>query len=447
MLLNETIAAIATAPGEASISVVRVSGPKAIEISEIVFSGPVSQYHSHSVHLGSALAPSGKIIDKCLVLVMRAPKSFTGEDTVEFQCHGGYFASTKILEALFHAGARAALPGEFTQRAFLNGKIDLIQAEAIQNIIAAENSEAFDIAQNHLKGAFSKKISQISQLIIQALAFLEVQADFPEEGEDFSMSDQSLAWISEALLSVQELLGSFNEGQQLSQGATIVLAGNPNAGKSSLLNAFLEEDRAIVTDIPGTTRDMLRESWTIGGKTVKLVDTAGTRNAEDPVEKAGIQKSFQAMETAKLILWVADPADETADLPAILEEKPSFLIWNKADLNHPIPRIRITIPQFSVSAKTRQGLRECKQAISEWLHTNSQQTSSRVFLVSSRHYNILKKVAEKLQTALRAYQSGIEPEFIALELREALQETGVLSGKEATEEVLGEIFSQFCIGK
>ncbi|WP_213317996.1 tRNA uridine-5-carboxymethylaminomethyl(34) synthesis GTPase MnmE [Chlamydiifrater volucris] len=447
MLLNATIAAIATAPGEASISVVRVSGPKAIEVAEAVFSGPVSKYPSHTVHLGSALETSGKIIDKCLVLVMRAPKSFTGEDTVEFQCHGGYFASTKILEALLCAGARSALPGEFTQRAFLNGKIDLIQAEAIQNIIVAENAEAFDIAQNHLKGNFSQKISHISQLIVQALAFLEVQADFPEEGEDFSMLDQSKTWISEALLSVQELLDSFDEGQKLSQGATIVLAGNPNAGKSSLLNAFLEEDRAIVTDIPGTTRDMLRENWTIGGKSVKLVDTAGRREAKDPVEKIGIQKSFEAMENAKLILWVADPSDTQLNLPEILKQKPSFLIWNKTDLCHPIPKIEANIPQYAVSAKTRIGLRECKRAIGKWLQEHTQQASSKVFLVSSRHYNILNKVLEKLQAALQSHQSGIEPEFIALELREALQETGTLSGKEVTEEILGEIFSQFCIGK
>ncbi|SPN73951.1 tRNA modification GTPase MnmE,tRNA modification GTPase TrmE,Fe2 transport system protein B,tRNA modification GTPase TrmE,GTP-binding protein TrmE N-terminus [Chlamydia serpentis] len=442
MLKHDTIAAIATPPGEGSIAVVRLSGPQAIVIADRIFSGSVPSFASHTIHLGQVIF-EGTLIDQALLLIMRSPRSFTGEDVIEFQCHGGFFACSQILDALIAMGARPACPGEFSQRAFLNGKIDLVQAEAIQNLIVAENIDAFHIAQSHFQGNFSKKIQETHTLIIEALAFLEVLADFPEEEQPELILPQEK--IQSALDIVTDFISSFDEGQRLAQGTSLVLAGKPNAGKSSLLNALIQKNRAIVTHIPGTTRDILEEQWLLEGKRIRLMDTAGQRTTENTIEKEGIERAIVAMEKAEGILWVLDATQPPEELPKVLFSKPSFLLWNKADLASP-PFLNTSLPEFAVSAKTGEGLSEVKKALGQWMQQQEGGKNSKIFLVSSRHHTILKKVAHYLREA----QTNLylqPPEIIALDLREALQSMDTLSGKEITETILGEIFSKFCIGK
>ncbi|WP_201456406.1 tRNA uridine-5-carboxymethylaminomethyl(34) synthesis GTPase MnmE [Chlamydia sp. 17-3921] len=443
MLTNDTIAAIATPPGEGGIAIVRISGPEAILIADRIFSGNVTEYASHTAHLGDVFYQN-TIIDQALLLIMRSPKSFTGEDVIEFQCHGGYFACTQILESVFTEGARAALPGEFSQRAFLNGKIDLIQAEAIQNLIAADNLDAFRIAQEHFQGAFSKKVQEITNLIFETLAFIEVLADFPEEEQpSLEIPKQN---IQKSLDIVANFLDSFNEGQRLAQGTTIILAGEPNVGKSSLLNALVQKNRAIVSDIPGTTRDILEEAWLLQGKRIRLIDTAGQRTTNDYIENEGINRAIEAMKHAERILWVIDSTRPCKSLPEILFSKPSFLIWNKADLATP-PKLQTDLPQFTVSTKTGKGLTELKRALQQWIQCNPSGKNSKIFLVSSRHYTIFKTIHQCLVAAQENLSSQLPPEFVAQDLRHALHSIGNLSGSEVTENILGEIFSRFCIGK
>lgn len=444
MLQNDTIAAIATPPGEGSIAIVRVSGPQAISISDRIFSGNIAGYATHTAHLGT-VSHNEVCLDQALVLVMRSPRSFTGEDVVEFQCHGGYFACSQILQALLAEGARAALPGEFSQRAFLNGKIDLIQAEAIQQLISAENMDAFRIAQNQFQGHTSQAITTISSLIIEALAYIEVLADFPEEDIE---TEHSLpqSKIQEALAITQELLASFDEGQRLAQGTSIVLAGLPNAGKSSILNALTQKNRAIVTDIPGTTRDILEENWILHGKHLRLIDSAGIRDTENIVEKEGIERAREAMSQAEGILWVMDASQPVPQLPDILYQKPTILLWNKCDVTLP-PSLQVPFQQICVSAKTGEGLPELKQALHNWLNTSKLGKSSKIFLVSARHHSLLHTVQSCLTDALAGFKECLPSECLALDLRQALHSIGNLSGSEVTESVLGEIFSKFCIGK
>lgn len=442
-MFTDTIAAIATPPGEGSIAIVRLSGSHALSIANQIFSADITTFASHTAHLGT-VSYQERVIDQALVLVMLAPKSFTGETVVEFQCHGGYFACSQILEALIACGARPALPGEFSQRAFLNGKIDLIQAEAIQNLIVADNLEAFQIAQNHFQGHFSHQVQTISSLLIEALAYLETINDFSEDVElDLIVPKAN---IDQALHLISELIASFDEGRKLAQGTSIVLAGCPNAGKSSLLNALTNKQRAIVTNIPGTTRDTLEEHWMLQGKKIKLIDSAGLRDTENIIEKEGIERAKVAMEHAEGIIWVMDASHPQEELPPILFSKPTLIVWNKIDI-HPPQHLTIDLPQINISAKTGEGISELKHYLHQWLQKTELGKDSKVFLVSSRHHTLLQHMFQSLSQAQEGLRHSLPPECIALDLRQALQAMNHLSGTEVTDAVLEEIFRRFCIGK
>lgn len=445
-MFTDTIAAIATPPGEGSIAVVRISGPQAIDIANLIFSGDVASYPSHTVHLGK-IVHQGQTIDQALAIVMRAPKSFTGEDVVELQCHGGYFACSQILEALLMLGARLALPGEFSQRAFLNGKIDLIQAEAIQHLIAADNLDAFQIAQNHFQGHFSHRVQEITALIIEALAYLEASNDFSEDVQiNLAFPSRNIA---KALAWIEELLSSFDEGRRLAQGTSIVLAGHPNAGKSSLLNALINKHRAIVTNIPGTTRDTLEEHWNLNGKKIKLIDSAGLRHTDNIIEQEGIERAKHAIESSEGILWVIDAADtdsSQAELPDILFQKPTIIVWNKVDVHSP-QHLSVDLPQINVSAKTGFGIPQLKAALNQWTQKKELGKSEQIFLVSSRHHSLLQQMRTSLTQAQESLLSSMPLECVALDLRQALQSSNHLSGTEVTSAVIDKIFSTFCIGK
>ncbi|AHK63562.1 tRNA modification GTPase MnmE [Chlamydia avium] len=443
MIKHDTIVAIATPPGEGSIAIVRMSGPEAISLADHIFSGPVTTFASHTAHVGT-VTYNQQPIDQALLLIMRSPRSFTGEDVIELQCHGGYFACSQILEALIYLGARPALPGEFSQRAFLNGKIDLIQAEAIQNMISADNLDAFRIAQNHFQGNLSQQIHRISSLLLEALAFIEVTADFPEEEQP----DLTIAYnrLDEAHTIVSDLLSSFDEGQRLAQGTSIVLAGHPNVGKSSLFNALTKKNRAIVTNIPGTTRDLLEDNWTLQGKRIRLIDSAGQRTTDNPIEQEGIERAIHAMEQAEGILWIMDATQPPPVLPEILFQKPTLLVWNKSDISPP-PKFSTSLPQLEISVKTGEGMHSLKEWLKQWMQQQDLGKSEKIFLVSSRHHTMLQKIQSHLLTALQELSGGLPFEIIALELRQSLEAIGHLSGSEINEAVLGEIFSRFCIGK
>ena len=334
---GETIAAVATPPGEGGVAMIRISGHQAVDVASRIFSGPVFQYKSHHAHYGQILDPSKKPVDDVLLMVMRAPRSYTGENTVEIQCHGGRFITRRILEATLSAGARAALPGEFTFRAFVHGKIDLAQAEAVQELIAAKNAHALDAAENQLQGALSQKIGLFQSQLLDIAAVLEAWVDFPEEGLEFASFEELDMKLGLLLQQMRALLISFHNGKILHDGLSLCLVGRPNVGKSSLMNALLDRERAITSPFPGTTRDVLEDHLFLNGLHLKLSDTAGLRESEEWVEQEGIRRSRQAIQEADVILFVVDASEGfTEEDAAILQGLPSdrtILVWNKIDLD------------------------------------------------------------------------------------------------------------------
>ncbi len=303
---GETIAAIATPPGEGGVAVVRISGNDALSVAEKIFSGPVRAYKSHTAHFGKILGENGEVIDEGLALVMLAPRCYTGEDTVEIHCHGGSLVTRRVLDAILKAGARAAQPGEFTFKAFINGKLDLAQAEAVQQLIGAKNDLALEMAEQQLQGKVSRQVLSFQKDLVDMAAILEAWVDFPEEDLEFATMEEVVIALSAVLRRMQHLASTFEDGKVASLGISLCLAGPPNVGKSSLMNALLGKERAIVTDIPGTTRDLLEEELKLGGLHFRLIDTAGIRDTDEVIEREGIRRSKDAMQKADLILLVLD---------------------------------------------------------------------------------------------------------------------------------------------
>lgn len=448
---GETIAAIATPPGEGGISVIRISGKEAIEVADRVFSGPVSSYKSHTAHLGVVSDLQGHRIDVALLLVMRAPRSYTGESTVELQCHGGMIASKKVLEAVLLAGARAALPGEFTFKAFMNGKLDLTQAEAVQKLISAKNEQAFEAASQHLEGALSKKIGVFQRELIRLAGILEAWVDFPEEGIEFATQDEILAELSQIRRQMEALHDTFGDGKRLTVGISLGIVGAPNAGKSSLMNALLGHDRAIVTPLAGTTRDLLHEDMTIGGLHFKLTDTAGIRQTEEMIEQEGVRRSTAFIKTADVLLLVIDATKEISSedekLMSSLPKDKTIALWNKTDL----PTVNVCQTPFlfdlKISAKEKQGLEELKKTIANFIWQRGAPAKDEVLITETRHKEALANAICSIETVMHGLQGGVSPEFLTADLRGALTELGKMIGANVTEEILTSIFSQFCIGK
>lgn len=432
---GDTIAAIATPPGNGGVAIIRLSGNRAIEISDKVFSGPVAKYPTHTVHFGK-IVHGKEILDEGLLIPMHGPRSFTGEDVVEIHCHGGALIAQKVLAATLSAGARAAGPGEFSHRAFQNGKIDLAQAEAIQALIASKNTLALDASRDQLSGRLSTLISAFQKELTQIYAILEAWVDFPEEDLAFAPFGEIISQLTDLQNRLNHLASTFQDGRHYHTGYTLCLLGKPNVGKSSLLNALIGHERAIVTPIAGTTRDLIEEEITLGDLHLRLIDTAGLRHTDNIIEQEGVKRSTSAAEKADLILHIADATDPEPPIPGAL------YILNKTDLLTPPD----TQNALFVSAKTHQGLEPLKQAILKSLRKNPP-AKDQITLTNTRHHQAIQAASKTLTHVISGLQDRLSPEFITSDLRAALEELGTILGTNITEELLSSIFSSFCVGK
>ena len=453
---DDTICAISTPIGMGGIGVIRVSGAGALAVVDPLFKGKGSilTFQTHTAHHGAVFDPAlQEVIDEALFLVMRAPRSYTGEDVVEIQAHGNPISLQRILSLLIYQGARLAEPGEFTRRAFLSGRIDLVQAEAVMEMISAQSREGALWALSQLKGGLSEKIEAMRERLLNILAQLEGSIDFSEEGIELCSSDQLSRRIEEVLKEMRGFLADYEKGKRIREGVSAIILGRPNVGKSSLMNLLLEENRAIVTPIPGTTRDLLQEWISLEGLSLKIVDTAGYRKTDDPIEIEGIRRAAEALKNADLALCLLDAsAPLEPEDKELLEKTRSFekiIVLNKSDL----PR-RIDLGPIlerggdrviEISALTGEGVQELKETLKRLFSVRPE--TERPLIALLRHRNALERSEKALDSALTSLLKGLSPEFPAVDLREAVDSLGEIVGETTTDEILDQIFNRFCIGK
>jgi tRNA modification GTPase len=415
----------------------------------------VARYKSHTVHFGRICDGNGSHVDDVLLLPFLGGKSFTGEDTVEIHCHGGSLITRRVLDVVLHAGARAALPGEFSFKAFINGKIDLAQAEAIQQLICAKNERAVDAAGCQLQGALSLKIATFQHELTRIAAILEAWVDFPEEGLEFASMEELCEQLSAIKLEMAQLVSTFHDGRIVHDGVSLCLIGAPNVGKSSLMNALLDKERAIVSHIPGTTRDIVEDSLRLNGLNLRLIDTAGLRDAADLIEQEGIRRSRLAMADADLILLLLDASRElNVDEVALLSGLPphkAIVVWNKSDLL-PIGSTPRELPRsfphiVTISAKDKTNIGKLHQEIDRVIWQHGPPSREELLITNVRHKEALIATCEACQRVVDGLTSGASPEFLAFDMREARTEIGKIIGSDITEDLLTAVFSQFCIGK
>ena len=454
-MLDDTIAAIATPIGEGGLAVIRISGMKAFEIADRIFvprgksSRQASAADSHTIHYGHVVMQN-KVIDEVLLSVMRAPRTFTREHVVEITCHGGILPAKAVLDAVLGAGARVALPGEFTRRAFLHGRIDLAQAEAVVDVIQSRTELALAAANEQLAGKLSQRINELRDRLMRTLAHIEAHIDFPEEDISPHTRKQLLISMEDAGRYVDVLLATAGEGQLLRRGIRIAIIGRPNAGKSSLLNQLLGHDRAIVSPLPGTTRDTIEETANIRGIPVVFVDTAGLREGGDEIEMEGIRRSHETIARADLILHVLDASERLAeeDRQRLSDSEKCILILNKSDL--PVQVDLSAVPgqtHVRVSCKTGDGIEALKDAIKGKVWAGEIDAEMVGVMVNSRHEDALRRSRTALGSATEGLKNDQTLEVIAMELRIGISAIGEIVGKTSTEDLLDSIFSQFCIGK
>jgi tRNA modification GTPase len=447
MTVSDTIAAISTPPGEGGIALVRVSGANAIAVADKIFRGKEtpSRFASHVQHFGEIFNGADRLIDQVVLSVHRAPASYTGEDLVEISCHGGTLVSAKVLEACLRAGARAARPGEFTERAFLNGKMDLTQAEAVIDLIRAKTDLALRSATEQLEGRLGEKIRKIRDELVAFLAHIEASIDFPEEGivpDEGETLTARLDFIREEIVA---LLATADQGRVLREGVRVVIYGATNAGKSSLLNRLLGYDRVIVSDTHGTTRDTIEETVNLGGVPIRLLDTAGLRPLPDGIEREGIARTEKSLQLADLRLHIAD---HNAPKPPHFEERTGdaneIVVLNKSDL--PEDRDWKNFNALRISCLTGEGLPELQKQILERITKQNLRPESAV-AINTRHRDCLRRALESCDRARAAMGQALSPEYIAVDLNEALREIGEVIGAVDVEQILDSVFGQFCIGK
>lgn len=456
---SDTIAAVATPMGEGGIGIVRLSGPDSSSIAEKIFrkkaKGP---RESHRLYYGYVIdSATDEIIDEALCVLMRSPRSYTREDILEIHCHGGSLVTQRVLELVLREGARLAEAGEFTKRAFLNGRIDLTQAEAVIDLIRAKTSAGQRAASEQLVGRLYDKLMEVRESLSSGLAHLEAYIDFPEEEIGLATKDQFLNNLTEMRKMLQALLSSYEEGKIYRDGLATVIVGRPNVGKSSLLNLLLKEKRAIVTSIPGTTRDVIEEYMNIKGIPLRLADTAGIRDPEDLVETEGVKRAREVMDRADLALFVIDGSQPLSDddrrLAKELKGKRHLLIINKLDIpramaDEEIEGFRNGMPVVFVSATTGDGMERLHEAIfKEALRGKSEPSGGGLVITRARHRDALQRALNSLESSMREIKNDVSPEFTAIDLRTALNAIGEIVGETTSDEILDRIFNEFCIGK
>jgi tRNA modification GTPase len=451
----DTIAAISTPLGEAGIGIVRLSGPGAERIARRIFRPhrPCPRWRSHRLYLGHVVDATGEIVDEVLLSLMRAPHTYTREDVVEINCHSGYGVLRRILELTLAQGARLARPGEFTLRAFLSGRLDLTQAEAVLEIIQSRTQAGLKVAAAHLQGGLGRQLRQVRESLLDLLAQVEAALDFPEEAVELppEILKEKIGALTQLL---QTLSATYHEGRLLREGLLVVIAGRPNVGKSSLLNRLLAADRAIVTDIPGTTRDLIEEAITLGGVPVRLSDTAGLGEAQDLVEELGIRRTRERLSQADLVLYLLDGSQPLADEDRLalaeLAGRPALVAINKVDLPQALSETDLSaaspLPFRKISALTGQGVEDLKQAIVDLALGGGLKTVGEL-ITQARHHQHLSRCLGYLHQAGELLSPASPWELVALELGEAIRELGEITGEEVGDAILDRIFSQFCIGK
>ena len=461
---TDTIAAIATAVSDSGIGIIRVSGDNAIVIADEIYRNAknekvLTKYDSHTIHYGFIVEDNGTIVDEVMISVMKAPRSYTAEDTVEINCHGGVLMMRKILELAVQAGARIAEPGEFTKRAFLNGRIDLSKAEAVMDIIHAKNEFALKSSVKQLKGSVSDMIKEIRAEIISEIAFIEAALDDPEhfdlEAEGYNeVLDKKVEKIKRE---IHKLIDSAEDGRILTEGIHTVIVGKPNAGKSSLLNVLVGEERAIVTDIAGTTRDILEETISIGGIMFRILDTAGIRSTEDVVEKIGVDRAKNAVEEADLVLYVIDssvPFDENDEsILEMIDGKNTIVLLNKSDLPAAVTEENIDFVASKItkiiktSMKDKKGIELFLQTVKEMFFHGDITYNDEVYITNARHKKALQDAYDSLLQVHKSIEDQMPEDFYTIDLMSAYEKLGLIIGESVEDDLVNEIFSKFCMGK
>lgn len=464
---DDTIVAISTPHGMGGIAVVRVSGANAVENVQKRWRGvPIAEMKSHTAHFGALLDTGGDLLDEVVLTLFRGPHSFTGEDVVEISCHGSMWIQQQVVNTLIDAGCRAATGGEFTQRAFAAGKLDLSQAEAIADVIASASRASHRVAMNQMRGAFSRRLSSLRAQLLQFVSLIELELDFSEE--DVSFADRSS--LTDLAVDIQSVVSrlaeSYSAGNAIKNGLPVAIVGQTNAGKSTLLNALLGDDRALVSDVKGTTRDVIEDTITLGGTLFRFIDTAGIRQSTDVVEKMGIERSFKKLDEAQLVLWVVDPQEEISEIATFSRQilprckgKKVLVVINKIDTLSAEAQMEVEaaigalIPGdveaqvACVSARDGQGMDALTHAIVKMAALPSVADDEAVIVTNARHYQALVHAGEAISRSIDGLRCGVSPDFVSQDIRECMHYLGEITGEITTDDILGEIFSHFCVGK
>lgn len=456
---NDTIAAISTPIGEGAIAIVRLSGPEAIRICDKIYRGskPLVAVDSHTIHYGKIIDPqTGKTAEEVMVTVMRAPKTFTREDVVEINCHGGLVSVNRVLELVLNAGARLAEPGEFTKRAFLNGRIDLSQAEAVMDLIRAKTDRAMGVALDQMEGRLSKLVRNLRQTLLEIIASVEVNIDYPEYDAEEVTHDLLIRQASDVKAAIESLLETARQGKILREGLSTAIIGRPNVGKSSLLNTLVHESKAIVTDIPGTTRDIIEEYVNVRGVPLRLIDTAGIRETEDIVERIGVERSRKALKEADLVLLLLNNSEplteEDKRLFEAIEGMDAIIIVNKTDLPAALPLDEVKQlangrPVITTSLINEEGIEQLEEAIAKLFFQTGIESRDLTYVTNARHIALLNQALQSINDAIDAVQAGLPIDMAQIDIRKTWELLGEIVGDTVSESLIDQLFSQFCLGK
>ncbi|MEN9655685.1 MAG: tRNA modification GTPase TrmE [Bacteroidota bacterium] len=463
---NDSIVALATPSGAGAISIIRISGKNAIEIGATVFKSiknkNLQQQKTHTLHLGHII-DDGKTLDEVLVSIFKGPNSYTGENTIEISCHGSTYIQQQIIQLLLRKGCRMADAGEFTLRAFLNGKLDLSQAEAVADLISSDNEASHQIAMQQMRGGFSNEIAKLREELLNFASLIELELDFAEEDVEFADRTQFHELLNRIEFVLKRLIDSFAVGNVIKNGIPVAIVGEPNVGKSTLLNALLNEERAIVSDIAGTTRDTIEDELNIGGIGFRFIDTAGIRETKDVVESIGIQKTFEKIEQAQVVLYLFESVKFKVSGSEYITEiekvknkyplKPLVIVINKSDLISTEETQRLlqqlealNLKQILLSAKHKTGIDELKNTLLSFVNTGALRNNETI-VTNTRHYDSLLKALEEIQKVKFGLESNLSSDLMALDIKEALYHFGLITGQVTNDELLGNIFANFCIGK